>query len=356
MARVLYMTVLSIAFLILVSPFSVSIIFGGSVALALFPLILKLESKGLSRKKSAAILTILFTVLISIPISFFIAKGIVTVTGHLEKINFNEQLRDQGMQGFVSDVRHDIVLSVHKYAQKVNVGEFLTPKKIDGYLNVITTWLLRFFQGFLMSLPVMFVFILITVLCTYSFLKNAASVRHFFQRIFGFDDETMSDLVAIAIRDARDVYVSNIVTAAVQALCVALGASLTGTADFFLVFFVTLILAFIPIVGAGPVAFACGLLAYIKGDSTSAIILVVVGLFAGTIDNIIRPWLATIGESNIPQITAFIAVLGGALLMGFPGLFIGLLVGSFAYDTLPIFWREMARGDKSYVEDSVHGP
>lgn len=351
-ARVLYMTVLSIAFLILVSPFSVSIIFGGSVALALYPLMTRLEAKGLSRKKSAALLTILFTVLISIPISFFIAKGIVEVTAHLEKINFNEQLRDQGMQGFVSDVRHDIVLSVHKYAQKVNVGEFLTPKKIDGYLNVVTTWLLKFFQGVVASLPVIFLFLLVTIICTYSFLKHAHTIRLFFQKIFGFNDETMEDLVSISIRDARGVYISNIVTAAVQALCVALGAALTGVADFFLIFFITLILAFIPVIGAGPVAFICALVAYIKGNNTAAIILVFVGLFAGTIDNIIRPWLATIGESKIPPITAFICVLGGALLMGFPGLFIGLLVGSFAYDTLPVFWREVGRGDKSYVEDS----
>jgi predicted PurR-regulated permease PerM len=59
------------------------------------------------------------------------------------------------------------------------------------------------------------------------------------------------------------------------------------------------------------------------------------------IDNMLRPWLATFGESKIPPIVAFVCVIGGALLLGFPGLFIGLLVGSIAYDTLPIFWDDL---------------
>jgi predicted PurR-regulated permease PerM len=353
-SRVLYMIVLSIAFLILVSPFAIPIILAGSVSLALFPLLLRMEKTGLPRKRAAAILTILFTILISVPITFFIAKGTIAVTSQLEKINFNEQLKDQGMKGIVSDVRHDLVTSVYKYATKANLGEFLNPHKIDGYLNMITTFLLNFFRGVLASLPVVFLFLLVTVLCTYSFLKNSHTVRTFLQRLFGFSDATMDDLVLTAIHDARGVYVSNISTASIQALCVAAGAALTGVADFFLVFFITLTLAFIPVIGAAPVAFVCAGIAYLKDMHSAAIILVFVGLFSGVIDNILRPWLATIGESKIPPITAFVCVLGGALWMGFPGLFIGLLVGSFAYDTLPLFWREIGRGDKSYVEEISH--
>ena len=350
-ARVLYMIVLSVAFLVLVSPFSIPIIFAASVALALFPLLLRLEKLGLQRKRAAAILTVLFTILISIPMAFFIARGTITVTSHLEKINFNEQLKDQGMQGFVSDVRHDLVHFVHKHAAKANLEDFLTPKKVDGYLNVVTTFLLRFFQSVLASLPVVFLFLLVMVLCTYSLLKNAHTIRLFFQRVFGFSDEIMNDLVSISIRNARSVYVSNIATGGIQSLIVAAAGAILGVGSFFLIFFVTLILSFIPVIGAAPVAFALAAVSFFKGNNSHAIILVVVGCFTGVVDNILRPWLATIGESSIPPMTAFICVLGGALLLGFPGLFIGLLVGTFTYDTLPLFWREIGRGDSSYVEE-----
>jgi predicted PurR-regulated permease PerM len=353
-ARVLYLIALSVAFLVLVSPFSIPIIFAGSVSLALFPFMLRLEGLGLSRKRSAAILTILFTILISIPIFFFLAKGTIAVTSQLEKINFNEALKDQGMQGFVSDVRHDLVLFVHKHAGRLNLEDFLTPKKVDGYLNMVTTFFLKFFQSVASSLPVVFLFLLVMVLCTYSLLKNAHLVRLFFQRMFGFSDEVMNEIVAITIRDARSVYVSNIATGSIQSLIVSVASAVLNVGSFFLVFFVTLILSFIPVIGAAPVAFALAAVCFFQDNTTSAIILLVVGAFTGVVDNILRPWLATIGESKIPPMTAFICVLGGALWLGFPGLFIGLLIGTFAYDTLPLFWQEIARGDESYVEEISH--
>lgn len=351
-ARVLYMTVLCLAFLVLVSPFAIPVILAASIALAMFPLVLKLESKGMKRKPAAAISTILFTFIISIPISFFLVKGTITVTESLQKINFNEQLREQGMQGVVSDIRHDLVTFIHKNAERVNLGDFLTRKKVDSYLNTITTFLLNFFQGVVASLPVIFILLLVMILCLYSFLKNAHPVRLFIQKVFGFSNETMNDLVSIAMRDARAVYVSNVVTGSVQAFCVALGAAVLGIADFFLIFFITLVLAFIPVIGAAPVAFVCAGIAFFRGNNTHGFIMLGVGMFAGLIDNILRPWLASIGESHIPPITAFVCVLGGALWLGFPGLFIGLLVGTFAYDTLPVFWREIGRGENSYVEET----
>jgi predicted PurR-regulated permease PerM len=185
----------------------------------------------------------------------------------------------------------------------------------------------------------------------YSFLKHGHRIRLALQRVFGFSNETMEDLVRVSILNARSVYISNIATGMIQSTLVATGAALTGIADWFMAFFLTLILSFVPVIGAAPVAFVCALIAYMKGETTHAIILLVVGLFTGMIDNILRPWLASTGESNTPPIIAFVCVLGGALWLGFPGLFIGLLVGSFSYDTLPIFWREIGRGDQSYVEE-----
>lgn len=319
-ARVLYMTMLSVAFLVLVSPFAISIAIAGSIALALFPLVLRLEEKGMTRRKAAAFLTVIFAVIISIPITFFIASGTVTVTDHLERIHFNEHLKEQGMKEVVSDVRQDLVSFVHTSASRLSLGDFLTTKKIDGYLNMTTTYLLNFFRGVITSLPVIFLFLLVTILCLYSFLKHAHPVRCFFQRIFGFSNDTMNDIVSIAVRDARSVYVSNIATGGIQSFIVATAVSIMGVGSFFLIFFITLVLSFVPVVGAAPVAFACAAIAYFKGEVTQAIILAVVGGFTGIVDNILRPWLASIGESNMPPITAFLCVLGGALWLGFPGL------------------------------------
>lgn len=339
--RILYIVILTLALFVLVSPFIIPVIFAGTVALTLYPLQLRLESKGLKSNLASALLTSLFGIIISIPLFFFVMKGTLAVTSRLEKMALNEKIKDQGVHQIVTEVRHDFNILIQKYASKYEFLNFLTEKKIDQYLSMVNNFLLRFFQDFLGSIPTLFILLLIMILCTYSFLHNAQSVRNFFQKVTGFSEHRMKELINIFIKDSRQVYLSNIATGGIQSLMVATGVSLLGLGDFFLVFFITLILSFIPVVGAAPVAFIFAIMAFLKGNTTAAIFLAVLGAVTGVVDNFLRPWLTTFGESKIPPIVAFICVIGGALLFGFPGLFIGLLIGSYAYDTLPIFWDEL---------------
>ncbi|MDP3663743.1 MAG: AI-2E family transporter [Nitrosomonas sp.] len=340
--RVIYIVIFSVAILVLVSPFFIPIMFAGTIALTLFPAQLKLESKGMKRNHVAALLTTLFTTVISIPLFFFIIKGTDAVTTQLEKMSFNEKLKDQGIQELVLDIRHDIVSAIQKLSSKYDILEFLNEKNIKHYLEMVNNFLLDFFREVATSLPTLFVLLLIMILCTYSFLNNAENVKNFFQKITGFSETRMEELTNIFIQDSRQVYLSNIVTGGVQSLMVATGVSLLHLGDFFVVFFVTLIFSFIPVIGAAPVAFAFAIFALFKDSSTVAFILGVLGIVTSVVDNILRSWLTTFGESKIQPIVAFVCVIGGALLFGFPGLFIGLFVGSYAYDTLPIFWDELS--------------
>lgn len=339
--RIAYLVILSLLFLILISPFLIPIFFAATVALTFQPLLKRLERMGLGRKRAAALLTIIFSFVISIPLFFFLIKGTVAVTTQLEKMSVNEKLREQGVSEFVTDLRHDFVVSVKQFSSKYEFLHFLKEKKIDEYLGIVNNYLLKFFQGLAASIPTLFVLLVIMIICTYSFLKNGESVRAFLQKISGFSDERMDQLTLVFIRDSRQVYLSNIATGAVQSIIVATGVSLLGLGDFFVVFFVTLILSFVPVIGAAPVAFVFALLAFFQDKTTAAIVLAILGGATGVVDNIMRPWLTTFGESKIPPVVAFVCVIGGALLLGFPGLFIGLLIGSIAYDTLPIFWDEI---------------
>lgn len=347
-SRTIYLVVVTIAMVILVLPFALPVILAGSIALALFPLLLMLENKGLGRKKAAALLTVFFAIVISIPVFYFVIQGVQTVTAELEQISIAD-IKKEGVSSFVAGMRSDLVESIHKLANKFNAGNFLTHQKINTYLTTASTFLLNFFQSFLALLPLMFLYLLITILCVYSFLKNARNVRCTFQKIFGFTEEKMDDLVKIFINNSRQVYISNIATGGIQSLLIASAAAILGIGQFFLIFFITLVLSFIPVIGAAPVGFACGAIAFVQGDTTAAIIMVVVGCFTGVVDNFLRPWLATFGESRIPPIAAFVCVLGGALLLGFPGLFLGLLLGSVAFDTLPFFWKELGKSSDSQI-------
>lgn len=343
--RIIYIVVIAMISLYLVSPFLAPIIFGGTVALTLYPVLLKLEAKGLTRKKASAILTTIFGVLVSVPFFFFIVKGTLAIVAQLQKFSQSGRFRNMGVNSIIQTIKHDVILSMQTYGERFGLKPFITEAKVDQYLVKINAFLLEFFQAVAANLPEIFLFFLVMIACTYSFLKNAQTCRQVFQKILGFNNQKMDQLVKIFIMDSRSVYVSNIATGGVQSLIVAIAASLLNFADFFLVFFITLILSFIPVVGAAPVAFVFAVVAWFQGQTSNAIIMAVVGMFTGVADNFLRPYLASMGQSKIPTISAFVFVVGGALLFGFPGLFIGLLVGSFAYDTLPLFWEEVGKSN-----------
>lgn len=341
--RIVYIVLLAFMSLYLVSAFLAPVIFAGTVALALFPVLLKLEAKGLTRKKAAALLTSVSGVLVSLPFFFFIVKGTLAVTEQLQKFSENARFKNMGVNSILQPLKHDMLISIQKYGNRFGVANLITEERIDQYLVNINAILLNFFQAVAANLPQIFLFFLVMIACIYSFLKNAQACRQFFQRLLGFNNRKMEQLVKIFIMDSRSVYVANIATGGMQSMIVATSTALLGIGDFFLVFFITLILSFIPIIGAAPVAFTLAGIAWFQGNATHAIIMVVIGVLTGVVDNILRPYLASMGESRLPTISAFVFVVGGALLLGFPGLFIGLLVGSFAYDTLPLFWEELGK-------------
>jgi predicted PurR-regulated permease PerM len=343
--RVVYIAFLVVLSLMLISPFVIPIALSATVALALYPLQLRLIKKGWQKRHAAALLTLGFTLLIATPFAFFIAKGTMLVTDQLQRFAVGEKLQSQGLQSVVKTIREDVVKFILRYTDKTLLGNYLTEAKVNQHFKTANIYLLDFFQNLASSIPAVVLFLLVMIFCTFSFLKNAASVRSFFQSLFGFSQRRMDQLVGIFLRDARQVYVSNVVTGVIQSLLVATGVYLITKSDWFLVFFVTLIFSFIPVIGAAPMAFLFAVVAFFQDNTTGAIILIALGTFTGLIDNFLRPWLASFGQSHAPPIVSFVFVIGGALMLGFPGLFIGLLVGGIAYDTLPIFWDEIGRGE-----------
>lgn len=353
--RIAYIVILLLVSLVIVSPFIIPIVFAGTVALALYPLQLKLEKRSWRRSRAAGFITSIFTIIISIPFMFFMTKGTLLVIEQLEKFNLSGQIQDQGMQQVVRNMRKELVQGAQTYLSQLPFANFLTEEKLNTYLQSVNVILLDFFKNLASSIPTLILFLVVMVLCTYAFLSGAAGVRAFFQELFGFNKRKMDHFVGIFLRDSRQVYISNIVTGAVQSLIVATAVYFITDADWFLVFFVTLIFSFVPIIGAAPMAGIFAVVSFFQGNTTGAIILLVIGVFTGLIDNILRPWLASFGESKAPGVVSFIFVIGGALLIGFPGLFIGLLVGSIVYDTLPLFWDEIEKTETPAPGRSIGG-
>ena len=338
--RLIFSITLLVLGIYLVSPFIVPIVFGATISLALFPLHQKFTRK-IPNKLSAGLLAFSFTFLISIPFTFFAARGGMLLSKQIEKLQSDNRYKEQEVSSLIKVFKNEIVERIETLSEKIGFPIQLTDDQFLAYAQKASNYLIAFFQNLASSLPNFVLFLLLMIVCIYSFLKNSRPLSKFFQEIFGLKDEEMRELTKKFINSSQQVYLTNLITGSVQSLMVALASSLLGLFEFFLVFFITLILSFIPVIGAAPVAFLIGLIAFFQDEAFAGVVMIVVGGVAGVVDNILRPYLASFGDSNIPALPAFVFVVGGAFLMGFPGLFIGLLVGSFIFDTLPFFWHQM---------------
>jgi len=88
-------------------------------------------------------------------------------------------------------------------------------------------------------------------------------------------------------------------------------------------------------------AFIIALYAFFIEKRTGAgVAMSIIGVVSGLADNIVRPYLVSLGEVEVPAFIGFLAVIGGVIVMGLPGLFVGPLLASLMYGALPIIIEE----------------
>jgi predicted PurR-regulated permease PerM len=108
--------------------------------------------------------------------------------------------------------------------------------------------------------------------------------------------------------------------------------------DFMVVFVVTFFVSFIPVIGAGPVALVLALYKLLLGDYGDAIGLGVVGIIAGTVDNLVRPYLISSNEGDLHPIVSLLAIIGALVIFGMPGLLLGPVIASVAVKIIPTLY------------------
>ena len=127
----------------------------------------------------------------------------------------------------------------------------------------------------------------------------------------------------------------------------ALGSSIFGFHEFFLIFVVTFILSFIPVIGAAPVSFVLAITAFVIGQSGNGIGLLVVTGIAGSIDNIIKPYVFSAREEGAHPIMSLIGIIGSIIVFGLPGLLLGPLLLQLGTELLPKLFEKASAAIKS---------
>lgn len=138
------------------------------------------------------------------------------------------------------------------------------------------------------------------------------------QRIGG---ERGTHLLEVAGNTVRGVVYGILGTGLLQALMAGIGFLIAGVPGAALLALLTFFLSVVP-VGPPLVWLPAALWLFSQGKTGWGVFLLIWGVVVSSVDNVVKPWLISQG-SDLPFILIFFGVLGGALVFGFIGVFIG---------------------------------
>ncbi len=316
---------LVVSTLFLVKPFLIPVIWGIILAVALEPFIGKLAGMLGGRRSLAATLFVLTVVAaLIVPSVLLVMESIDSVQVLSEKIHENTliippppaKVADWPVVGS----------SVYQAWQLFSTNLEVALKQFAPQLKAVAGSLLGSVGG---GLSGVFMGIISTCIAGVFLAKAEKSSRVAEKIITRFAGEKGAATTALATATIRGVMTGVVGVAVIQAVLAAIGMVVAGVPAAGLWSVLVLVCAVAqlpPILILGPVA------AYVfsASDTTTAVIFLVWALLVSASDGVLKPMLMGRGV-DIPMLVILIGALGGMMLFGIIGLFVGAVVLAIMY-------------------------
>ncbi len=185
-------------------------------------------------------------------------------------------------------------------------------------------------------------FLMTVIVCSVLWANGeeaARRLRRFARRLAG---ERGEGVVRLAGQAIRGVALGVVVTAIVQSLLAGLGLLVAGIPFASVLTAVAFMLC---IAQVGPILVLAPAVAYLfwTGQTGWGIALLVWTIAVGSLDNILRPYLIKKG-ADLPLVLVFAGVLGGLMMLGLIGIFVGPVVLAVAHTLLDAWAKEADEG------------
>ncbi|MBI2565336.1 AI-2E family transporter, partial [Candidatus Woesearchaeota archaeon] len=197
----------------------------------------------------------------------------------------------------------------------------------------------------LLSIPKLFISIIITVLAVFYFLRDGKTSIDRIQLLLPLKKHHQIELFTKLYDIAYAVLYGTLLVALLQGVYAAIGFAVFGFSNTFIIGAFIFFFALLPLIGAWvvwvPIVLFHILSSYVSGEVAIIkwILLVLFGFSISTIDNLIRPFVIG-GKARMNALLIFLGVLGGLLMFGIFGFVFGPIVLGLAKVLLEIYEEE----------------
>lgn len=323
------------AFTLLFLPFYGEILLAAVVAFAMEPALGRwLQPRHLRWRTSVALILVGMFVVVATPVTVVAYKTYGTIV-ETSKAGF----QNTELYGKITNLKTVMLRAANKVTRSFGVADEINLAEMsEDSLSKIANGVMGFLSGLVYQVPLFLLSVFIFCAALYFFLAEARVIKRIFARQQLLNPHESERLIEIFQRASYSTVVTSVVIAILQAVIVTIGALICDAGDFMIVFVVTFFCAFVPVIGAGPVAMALAAYKFLLGDYGQAIGLAVVSVVAGTSDNIARGFLISSAEEDLHPIVSLLAIIGALVIFGMPGLFLGPVIASVAVKIIPTLY------------------
>lgn len=323
----------------MIAPYIIPLMIGGTIAMLMAPAHQKLQHRGFKSSTSAILVTLFVILAILTPLmvlSLLATKQAISLVQNLSQ-GFTGSQED-----FLSSIRD---LKDSTFFSATGLGSFVNPNDLHDGLKDAATAVLKSSSNFILetakSLPDGILQIFLAVLACFFFLTDGSrGVQWVLVRL------PLESEIRIKIKDsfhstAISVIWASMAAAGTQGVLMLITYAFLGIPSALLAGASAFIFAWIPLLGSTPVVLAGSIYLYSQGSFGKLLILVVMGLFTGIVDNFVRP-LVLKGRGEMHPLVSMVAIFGGIHLMGLVGIFLGPIITAIAITLLKI-WPIIAK-------------
>ncbi len=323
------------AFVILFLPFASEILLAGVLAFAMEPTLGRwLQPRHLRWRLSVALILIAMFIVVATPVTLVAYKmyGAIVETSKTGIQQTEVYAKVMQLKGLVGQLTTKVTSSLGFEEGFDVMGA------TEDSVNRVGNWAMGFLSGIVSSVPLILLSVFIFCAALYFFLAEASVIYKIFLRQGLLTAAETKRLIRLFQNACYTTMVSSVLIAIAQAVIVTIGAVACDAGDPTVIFVITFFCAFVPVIGAGPVAFALAGYKILLGDYGQAIGLGVVSVIAGTADNLLRPFLVSNAEEDLHPVVSLLAILGALIVFGMPGLFLGPVIASVAVKIIPTLY------------------
>ncbi len=330
---------------IVARPFLMSIVTATVLAIALYPLFVRVRRRIRNASSAALLVTLLVLIAMLVPPVLLVNRVAHEMTALYGWLN-ERQTPKGGWSEYITEL---VDRPLGWAAEKTGAsGQQLKQAALDRLRDVPAT-LVQWAKSLVVNIGETIVNLVTTLLTLFFLLRDGEGIRDRIGAILPIEPRRYQELVATISASVTANVSGVLAVAAVQGALGAIGYTIAGLPSVMLWSIATAAFSMVPVVGSACVwVVACCYLVAI-GTWGKALFMFAWGAgLISTADHVVRP-LVLSGRVKLNTLLIFFALLGGVKAFGVVGLFVGPTIVSLAMTLLKMLGEERAEWERSPV-------